>query len=154
MRHRQALGHLLGHAWRGGDHLRVRLNPAFDAHQALKHQTQRLLASARLVPVQIQSGFQARAASRLSPGSLCHIRQLPPLLTSNHAQSLAQSVPQKVIGIFDPTSAPQRTAVGRWRVYDNLLGHALRKALRDARQQGWELAMWRTPAPACSIARA
>src|SRR5262249_49562964 len=40
-----------------------------------------------------------------------NFRQPPPLLTSDHAQGLAQSVAQQIIGILDATSSPQRAAV-------------------------------------------
>ena len=56
------------------------------------------------------AAFRLGPSEQVRPGRVGQVRQLPPLLTRNHAQSLAQGVPQKVIGIFDPPSAPQRTS--------------------------------------------
>ena len=82
-----------------------------DGGHLSQHQAQGLLTSARVIPIQVQRRLQARAVEQAGAGLLRHVRQLPPLLASNHAQSLAQGVPQKIVGIFDPASAPQRRAV-------------------------------------------
>ena len=52
-------------------------------------------------------------SSSSAPASCGHLRQPPPLLTSDHAQRLPQSVAQKVIGVFHSSCTPQGAGIQR-----------------------------------------
>ena len=89
------------------------VEPLLNGREAVKEHGQRLLTGTRVIPVQIQSGFQARSGDQRCPRFIRYRAQPPPLLTRHHAQSLAQGMTQQIRGIFHPSSAPQRATVQR-----------------------------------------
>ncbi len=92
-------------------HLRLCLQIAMELGQGVEHTAQGNRTGVRVVPVQVKRRLERAVQRQPNVGVGRRRRQPPPLLAGNHAQRLPQYVAQKVIGVFDPTSAPQWAAV-------------------------------------------